>query len=447
MKKIIIIGTGPAGLGAAYRLKELKHSKFIVYERNSYAGGLCASFKDDKGFTWDLGGHILFTYYAYFDRLLKKVLRNNYLEHQREAWIRTMKRWIPYPFQDNIMYLPRDILLECLKGLDKARRQKKESTDFEEWIINNMGEGIAKYFMVPYNLKVWAYPLSLLGTNWISERVSKISLEEVVSRLVSNVSKTNWGPNVKFKYPLYGGIGEIFRRIACLLRHKIKYDTEVTKVDPRRRKVFLSGGKEDTYDVLINTSPLDSFLMRLEGCDKKLLHLCLDLRHNGVFVVGIGIHRPCPSNKGWMYFPGRNCPFFRTTYLSNYSPNNVPDKKKYYSLLCESAYSEYKKEDKSEIFEKTIRGLINTGLIDKDDRKFIVSKFVRDINCAYPIPTLGRDRALRKIQPELEKMDIYSRGRFGAWKYEIANTDHSVMQGKEIVDRILKKGRENVWSL
>ena len=38
--------------------------------------------------------------------------------------------------------------------------------------------------------------------------------------------------------------------------------------------------------------------------------------------------------------------------------------------------------------------------------------------------------------PALERFGMYSRGRFGAWKYEVANQDHSFMQGWECVDRI-----------
>ena len=55
----------------------------------------------------------------------------------------------------------------------------------------------------------------------------------------------------------------------------------------------------------------------------------------------------------------------------------------------------------------------------------------------YPIPTLDRDDILNDVLPALEKMNIFSRGRFGGWKYEVANMDHSVMQGVEAVDRIV----------
>jgi hypothetical protein len=35
------------------------------------------------------------------------------------------------------------------------------------------------------------------------------------------------------------------------------------------------------------------------------------------------------------------------------------------------------------------------------------------------------------------KQGIYSRGRFGAWRYEIGNMDHSVMMGVEAVNHAL----------
>ena len=64
----LIIGAGPTGLGAAHRLKELGVRRFAVLEANDHAGGLSASFKDSAGFTWDIGGHVLFSGNEFFLR-------------------------------------------------------------------------------------------------------------------------------------------------------------------------------------------------------------------------------------------------------------------------------------------------------------------------------------------------------------------------------------------
>jgi hypothetical protein len=62
-----------------------------------------------------------------------------------------------------------------------------------------------------------------------------------------------------------------------------------------------------------------------------------------------------------------------------------------------------------------------------------------------PDSSLDRDEALHVIQPYLESKEIYSRGRFGSWKYEIGNQDHSLMQGVELVDRWLDGTEEKVF--
>jgi hypothetical protein len=115
--------------------------------------------------------------------------------------------------------------------------------------------------------------------------------------------------------------------------------------------------------------------------------------------------------------------------------------------MCEISYSEFKKENKETIVEDTIQGLIDTGMLEVGERNLIVSKHSMDVDYVYPTPTFERDKALRAIQPFLMENDIYSRGSLGAWKYEIGNMDHSIMQGKEVVDCILQRTPEETWSL
>jgi len=151
----------------------------------------------------------------------------------------------------------------------------------------------------------------------------------------------------------------------------------------------------------------------------------------------------------WSYFPDPAIPFYRVTHLSKYSSANVPgnDTQTYGSFLCEIPYSDYLPVDRKNIVEETIAGLIRGGLLKEEDRKLVVSTHVIDSPYAYPIPTLARNAALREIQPWLESKNIFSRGRFGTWQYEIGNSDHAFMMGMEIIDRILDGKAETTYRL
>jgi UDP-galactopyranose mutase len=168
-----------------------------------------------------------------------------------------------------------------------------------------------------------------------------------------------------------------------------------------------------------------------------------NLRHSGSYIVGVGIRQPSPSKKCWMYFPESNCPFYRLTYLSNYSPEVVPDARTHYSLLAEISRSDFKPVDRDTVVDDTIRGMVNTRMISERDTEDIVDTHVIDRDYTYPIPSLERDKALATIHPWLESKNVFSRGRFGAWRYEVGNMDHSVAQGVEWVDRILSGDRAN----
>src|SRR5215831_12570323 len=72
--RFVILGAGPTGLGAGYRLKELGWRNFTLFDRNPYIGGLATSFTDAKGFTWDIGGHVMFSHYKYYDKCFETLM-------------------------------------------------------------------------------------------------------------------------------------------------------------------------------------------------------------------------------------------------------------------------------------------------------------------------------------------------------------------------------------
>jgi len=441
-RKIIIVGAGPTGLGAAWRLNQLGYKNWLVYEKNGYVGGLSASFLDPNGFWWDVGGHIQFSHYMLFDKIMDQLLNSEWLYHERNSNIWLMRQFVPYPFQYNIRYLPKNIIKECITGIE-YNKYKKEIYNFRDWIMASFGEGIAKYFMLPYNRKVWAIPLEKLGYYWIGERVAIPDIARIKRNISEKLDDVSWGPNNKFHFPNRGGTGEIWRRLAkSLPSEQIILNKPIESIMTKKRKLMFKDKTWDQYDILINTMPLDLFIKNsdLTGLDAS----ARELRHNSVNVIGLGLKGTPPAHlkrKCWMYFPESQYSFYRMTVFSNYSPNNVPDIKKYWSLMAEvSETTENPLKDKRILARDMIKALTKSNFIKSDND--IVSVFTLREEYGYPLPTIHRDRALNKIISKLAFSNIYSRGRFGLWKYEVGNQDHSLMQGVECVDNILLGKKE-----
>ncbi len=106
----------------------------------------------------------------------------------------------------------------------------------------------------------------------------------------------------------------------------------------------------------------------------------------------------------------------------------------YWSIILEVAESQYKPVDRSKVIQDSIQGLINTTILAPEDE--IVMTFHKHCDHGYPTPNLERDSVIDTVLPALRDKGIYSRGRFGSWKYEVANQDHSFMLGVEAVDHM-----------
>jgi protoporphyrinogen oxidase len=445
-QRIVVIGAGPTGLGAGYRLQELGHRDWTVYERSSHVGGLASSHTDGAGFTYDIGGHVMFSHYDYFDRLVDRMLGDDYRSLMRESWIWMCDRWIPYPLQNNIRHLPAEVLLDCLDGLvDVQRQDPSQTANFSEWVDAVFGAGIARHFMRPYNFKVWAHPLEMMSKAWMAERVSVVDLKRVLANVVLERDELSWGPNNTFKYPLYGGTGGLYQRFVPYLGDHLFLDREVVEIDSAAKRLRFADGGEDEYDALVTAMPLPQLLRRLRPVPEGLLNAARGLHHSHGLVVGVGVAKPCTTSKCWTYFPEADAPFYRVTFLSNYSPNIAPEN--HTLLLTETSVSSYKPEDRATIVDRVVQGLLATKLLDPEDVRRIVSTHTEEVEYFYPVPTLTRDGALGEIQPYLMERDIYSRGRFGAWRYETSNMDHSVMQGVEVIDRLVLHQAEKTWQL
>jgi protoporphyrinogen oxidase len=267
-----------------------------------------------------------------------------------------------------------------------------------------------------------------------------------VERLRRNVRENrddvSWGPNNRFRFPLRGGTGAIWAGVAKLLpRERMSFSAEVTSISPSERVATLRDGRRLAWDVLISSMPLDLLCPLVDGLAPAVRRAAASLVHSAVHILGIGLRGPKPetlARKCWMYFPEAHSPYYRVTVFSNYSPNHVPPGEGYWSLMAEVCESVHRRVHRATLAKDTIEALRRDGLLPAGAQ--VVSSWHLREGHGYPTPSLGRDEALATVYAALEPLGIYSRGRFGAWKYEVSNQDHSCMQGMELVDRLLAVG-------
>lgn len=441
---VVVIGAGPCGLGCVRELAQLGRDDVVVLESADGPGGLAASRTDPQGFTWDRGGHVVFSHHGEFDRLLDDVLGDEVLHHERSSWVLAAGTWVPYPFQNNLHRLPADVAHECLVGLVTASRDRGADTDFATWIRATFGPGIERHFMAPYNEKVWATPLDRMSAAWIAERVSVVDWRDALATVLRRTDDVAWGPNNTFAFPAAGGTGEIWRRAAEPFDSGIRYGTAVASVDAEERVVRTTDGGGWAYESLVSTMPLDRLVAAVVDCPAEVRAAAASLVHNTVHVVGIGYEAPVTDDRSWLYFADPDVPFYRATNFAKYSPANVPDgdTARYSSWMCEVSSSPWRPLPPEDLGERVEAALRATGVVSGTPG--VASVHVDEVPYAYPVPTRDRDAALAVVLPWLDARGIYSRGRFGTWRYEVGNMDHAVKMGVDVARRIVADAPEEL---
>ena len=301
---------------------------------------------------------------------------------------------------------------------------------------------------------------------WLGERVAAPDIKTVTKNVIMQKTAGNWGPNATFRFPANGGTGAIWIAVADTIpKEKTMFGSHgaVKKVDADDKVVILESGKTIKYEKLISTMAVDALVEKMG--DKSLISLSKDLFYSSTHVIGVGIRGERPERIGdkcWLYFPEPDSPFYRATIFSNYSPNNQPASSKklptmqlasgekpsntspqegpYWSIMLEVSESSLKPVDNANMLRDCIQGLINTEMLNPTDQ--IVSTYHRRFDHGYPTPTLEREGVLKQLLPQLQQKDIYSRGRFGSWRYEVGNQDHSFMLGVEAADHIVNGAAE-----
>ncbi len=486
----VVIGAGPTGLSAAYHLGE----DAILIEKESRVGGWCRSI-EDKGFTFDFAGHIMFSNDQYVHEMYKILLGDNVHWQDREAWIFSKNVYTRYPFQGALYGLPADVIKECITGAIESRfgtLAKKpaavpapvnghangktngvtpvssstsvckaesitdccadgvmeaasdlgkrpvadpsaEPRNFEEFIYKVWGAGIAKHFAIPYNKKIWAVPLTEMETSWLGGRVPLPDLEEMIEGALTPVGKP-MGPNARFGYPLRGGFQSLMNGFLPHLKGDLKLNTRVRKISAKAHTLTLDDGQVIPWEYLISTMPLPLLIRSLgDEAPADIRESATKLRHTSVRCVNIGVARENITEKHWIYYP-EDTVFHRVFVQGNASPFCNPAGG--FGITCEITYSEHKPLpcDGEDLIRRCIDDCRKVGLMNADDAVLTANQV--DMPYAYVVYDHGRARNVAQIRDWLLKHDIVLSGRYSEWEYY--NSDHAFLAGKKAAETVIE---------
>lgn len=460
----VIIGAGPTGLSAAYHLG----ADTVLLERNATVGGWCRSIKD-KGFTFDYAGHIMFSNDPYVLKLYDILLGDNQHWQNREAWVYSKDVHTRYPFQGALYGLPPEVIKECIVGAIDARyggakndgsfgkqcasaqvedccadgttdiansstATKRETQNFEDFIYQVWGAGIAKHFAIPYNKKLWTLPLKQMETSWLGGRVPLPDLVEIIDGALQPVGKP-MGPNARFGYPKKGGFQALASGFVPHIKGKIELSADVVQVLPYEHVIVLADGRRFQYDNLVSTMPLPE-LVRLIGTEapENIQAAARGLRHISIRCVNIGINREHVTDKHWIYYP-EDTIFHRIFVQGNASPEcNAPGG---FGFTCEISYSPWKPlpVDGDELIARCVEDCIKVGMMNPED-KLITANLV-DMPYAYVIYDHERAKNVATVKAWMEKHDIILAGRYSEWEYY--NSDHAFLAGKKAAENVASR--------
>ena len=428
----LIIGGGLAGLSTALALQGKKD--YLVAERENRPGGLAATIKQGA-FHFDYSGHLLHLRWPETTKLILGALGKNCARLKRDARIYAHKSWTPYPFQVNLSGMPDRVKSECVSGFLKAYNKNLDSRApgprpevFSSWSRRLFGEGISKHFMLPYNAKLWQYPLERLTTEWCAPFVPVPKPEEIIEGAYGKKAE-GLGYNTVFNYPKRGGIGALPVALARDLGG-LRLGLEVESFNLKKGIANVRHSGPVHFKRLVNTSPLKEFIARAEDAPAAVKHAAARLRHNTVYVLNLGV-KGVKSGMHWGYFPESRFPFYRAGIATNFSKELAP-------RGCSSFYIEIATDgrglDLASAEAAAISGLKACGLIKSSSQ--VVQRLWLKIPCAYVIYNRERAEALPVIFDWLKAKRLLSIGRYGNWKYSFM--EESVKEGLEAAGKLLK---------
>ena len=449
---VVILGAGPAGVGAAWRLGLKGSARITVLEAAERVGGNAGGF-EMEGMMLDFGSHRLHpATEPHILRDLKELLGEDLLDRPRHGRIRLGGRWIHFPLKplDLLLRLPKPfafgVAMDMASKILPAKNHAEET--FATVLERGLGKTICREFYFPYARKLWGLEPEELAVIQAKRRVSGSSLGKLVKKVTSQIPGLKPPGAGRFYYPRRG-YGQICERIAEAAKQagaEFRFGARVTGIAREGERVTgvhvqQQGGAEEfiAADTVWSTLPI-SLITRVmrPGPPAEVQAAAEGLDYRGMILIYMVLAQDQFTEYDAHYFPEAHIPISRMSEQKNYRVAVEPKGKTILcaELPCDPGSKEWAMSDE-ELGKVFLRSLELCGIPAKAPVLRVES---RKLKQAYPMYRRGYEEKFARMDDWLEGMHgLLTFGRQGLFAHD--NTHHALFMAYSAVDCFASDGR------
>jgi protoporphyrinogen oxidase len=453
--RVAVLGAGPAGMSAAWRLSELGYP-VTVFEREDAVGGMGRTITVGDRYAVDFGPHTFHIRETSESREILDAIKPFFGEDPliltRGTRVLLRGKYYVYPLEllqvltGVSPFLSARIVFDYVTATLKSTFMPARKEDsFEEWGVRNLGRTLYDLCFGIYSARVWGLPTSQISSKQ-AQRVAKLNLKNIILRVLG-IRADPATYFTKYMYPrkgislLYEGMADAVRKAGNCVRLQspvVRLEREGSTI---RRVVFTVDGREQALecDVVLSTLPLPILVnMTTPALPAEVVNHAAKLRYRSLKLIYVVLKRPVLTDFHWVYLLDEQFRVNRVSEQKNVSPYMVPADR---TVLCVEL-SVWKDEplwtaSDEEIYRLTLRDLMQMGYGITEDE--VEEYHITDIPTAYPVYELNFEDHLIPTLEGVHAIDnVLTLGRHGLFLNN--SMDDNVLLGMRVADHLETHG-------
>ncbi len=443
---VVVLGGGPAGVGAAYKLRQSDRATVTLVERNEGFGGNAGSF-EACGQHLDYGSHRLHSAcHANILADIQRLLAGDLADRPRNGRIRLRGKWVKFPLQAKDLFLSLDKRFAFGAATDMARGalpgQKDPGDTFASVLEANLGPTICKHFYFPYARKMWGREPEVLSDIQAYKRVSSGTFAKLVKKVLKPPGAG------RFYYPKegYGQISSAFARAAKDAGAELLTSTEVSALKRPtegggRWTVEVKTGDEARSieaDQVWSTIPVTLATKMMSPAAPHTITDAIDqIDYRAMVLVYAQFDVQQFHATDAHYFPEENVKMTRLSEPKNYYGHTAPNGSTVLcaEIPCDLGDALWTMSDE-DLGKLLVEDMARADLFVPHPPKHV---FTKRLPQAYPIYLKGYDRPLSALDQFVSDLDGFlTFGRQGLFAHD--NLHHALFMAYCAVECVSDRG-------